>query len=295
MNNQFEYLGKSLQGLNCQVVVAMAVYQEDRAEWVAQAIDSILDQTYRDFILVVVADGPLPSAISSFLREKEQRNSQLVVLLGEENLGLSSCMNEVIDRCADLSPKYLFRMDADDISSTERLSKQVSFFEHHPEVSVLGTSLVEINEAGVEVGGRKLPLSHQEILEFLPKRCSMNHPTVAFRYSVFEQGFRYRKELKNTQDYFLWIELMHAGYIFENLSERLLKFRRVNDFYKRRGFNKSVNEFRARWMAMNRLKRYSFSNVLYALSVLALRIMPAKVVKLAYKLDRLILDKLVKH
>ncbi|MBN7820458.1 glycosyltransferase [Bowmanella sp. Y57] len=273
----------------------MAVYQEDRAEWVAQAIDSILDQTYRDFILVVVVDGPLPSAISSFLREKEQRNAQLVVLLGAENLGLSSCMNEVIDRCADLSPKYLFRMDADDISSTERLSKQVSFFEHHPEVSVLGTSLVEINEAGVEVGGRKLPLSHQEILEFLPKRCSMNHPTVAFRYRVFEQGFRYRKELKNTQDYFLWIELMHAGYIFENLSERLLKFRRVNDFYKRRGFNKSVNEFRARWMAMNRLKRYSLSNVLYALSVLALRIMPAKVVKLAYKLDRLILDKLVKH
>ncbi|WP_308422474.1 glycosyltransferase [Bowmanella pacifica] len=295
MNNQFEYLGKSLQGKCCQAVVAMAVYQEDRVEWVKQAVDSILEQTFRDFLLFVVVDGPLPSPILSFLQAAEQQTEQLVVLIGTENLGLSSCMNEVIERCAVLSPKYLFRMDADDISEVKRLEKQVSFFERHPHVSVLGTSLVEINEAGVEVGGRKLPLSHQEIFDFLPKRCSMNHPTVAFRYSVFEHGFRYRKELKNTQDYFLWIELMQAGYIFENLSERLLKFRRVNDFYKRRGFDKSINEFKARWFAMNKLKRYSLSNILYAVSVLALRIMPAKVVKLAYKLDRFILDKLVKH
>nr|WP_102798323.1 glycosyltransferase [Bowmanella denitrificans] len=273
----------------------MAVYHEDRVDWVRQSIESILRQTYQDFLLVVVVDGRLQPLIFSYLQAAERQSEQLVVLLGTENRGLSACMNEVIDRCAELAPKFFFRMDADDISSTDRMEKQIRFLESHPQVAVLGTSLTEINEAGVEVGGRKLPLSHQEILKFLPKRCSMNHPTVVFRYSIFESGFRYRKDLKNTQDYFLWIELMQAGYIFENLSERLLKFRRVNDFYKRRGFDKSVNEFKARWLAMRKLKRYSISNILYAVSVLALRLMPAKVVKLAYKLDRLILDKLVKH
>jgi hypothetical protein len=123
----------------------------------------------------------------------------------------------------------------------------------------------------------------------------MNHPTVVFRYSVFEQGFKYRENLLNTQDYFLWIELSAAGFQFANLSEKLLRFRRVNDFYKRRGLQKTINEFKARMFAMRALNKFSISNLLYAISVLTLRLMPPIIVKFAYKLDRLFLEKYIKH
>ena len=71
--------------------------------------------------------------------------------------------------------------------------------------------------------------------------------------------------------------------------------RRVNDFYKRRGLTKSLNEFKARFIAMRKLHRYSVFNTVYALAVLGLRLMPARVVKWAYKFDRILLEKIVKH
>jgi hypothetical protein len=79
------------------------------------------------------------------------------------------------------------------------------------------------------------------------------------------------------------------------LSDKLLKFRRVNDFYKRRGISKSLNEFRARFYAMKVLKKYSFGNIVYAFAVLGLRVMPGRVIKIAYKLDRYLLNKRVVH
>jgi hypothetical protein len=75
----------------------------------------------------------------------------------------------------------------------------------------------------------------------------------------------------------------------------LLRFRRVNDFYKRRGLIKSLNEFRARFRAMRWLKRLTPYNLLYACMVLGLRMMPSWVVKMAYKLDRHLLEKIIKH
>jgi len=112
---------------------------------------------------------------------------------------------------------------------------------------------------------------------------------------VFEKGFTYDARLMNTQDYFLWVTLASNGFIFRNLKDRLLKFRRVNNFYKRRGLSKSINEFRARVFAMVKLRQLNAYNLFYACSVLLLRLMPGKIVKLAYKLDRQLLDRFGKH
>ena len=115
------------------------------------------------------------------------------------------------------------------------------------------------------------------------------------RYNVFNDGHRYNGDLLNTQDYFFWITLASKGYIFRNLKDRLLKFRRVNNFYKRRGLSKSLNEFKARVYAITKLKQFSPYNFFYACGVLSLRLMPGKIVKLAYKLDRHLLERFGKH
>jgi glycosyltransferase involved in cell wall biosynthesis len=276
-------------------IVGLAVYGGDRLNWLEQSIVSILSQSYHDFLLIVVIDGKISNDIYEFLIAAEIKHPNIWLIHSTVNSGLSSCMNLVIEHAATLNAKYFFRMDSDDISLPERFASQVLFFENNPKVDVLGTSLIEINEVGKKVGKRKLPASHGEILRIFPRRCAINHPTVAIRFSVFGAGFRYKEELKNTQDYFFWTDLMAAGYRFANLPEPLLEFRRVNDFYKRRGLSKSLNEFKARFYAMKKLNRYTIGNVVYAFAVLFLRLMPAKVVKLAYKLDRYLLNKLVKH
>jgi glycosyltransferase involved in cell wall biosynthesis len=297
LSKQFSFLTPTGLSGPFETVVGMAVYLEDRFEWIEQAINSVLQQTYQNFVYVIVIDGEISDKIYTYLCDVCRQNKQMILVLNRNNSGLSSCMNFIVDwvLAEHSDTKYFFRMDADDISEKNRFSSQVQYLENHLNVSILGCALKEVNEIGDVVGKRKLPVQHSDIVKFLPKRCSINHPTVAIRFNVFKDGFRYNEALRNTQDYFLWIELAAAGYRFANLGEKLLQFRRVNDFYKRRGLAKSFNEFKARFYAMNVLKRYTIGNIVYAFSVLLLRLMPSKVVKLAYKLDRFLLARKVKH
>ena len=272
-------------------LVAMAVYHNDCLAWLQQAVDSVLCQSYQSFIYLIVIDGPVSDEITAFLNDTATNDSRIVLAKNAENVGLAASMNFAIEWGMALSLNYFFRMDADDISLPERLEKQVSFLNNHEKVGVLGAALTEINESGEKVGARIMPASHAQIVRVLPRRCSMNHPTVAFRYDVFRQGFRYDAELKNTQDYFLWIQLASEGIVFCNLKDRLLEFRRVNNFYKRRGLTKSLNEFRARLFAMRALRRLTPWNLIYACGVLTMRLMPARIVKMAYRMDRKMLEK----
>lgn len=271
-------------------VCGMSVYKNDRLPWIVQALDSVINQTFAVDLFVVVIDGFVDDSVSDYLSRTERLYSNLVIVHGLENSGLSACMNFVIDFTLPLKPSYFFRMDADDVSVLHRVEKQVALLEKHQDVDVLGSALWEIDEKGNRAGIRRLPLKHTELIASFSRRCPINHPTVAIRYKVFEQGYRYRDDMLNTQDYFLWIALAHAGYKFANVREPLLNFRRINGFYKRRGRGKSVNEFRARMLAMKQLEQWSVKNFAYACMVLTLRMMPAVVIKFAYNVDRFLLN-----
>lgn len=295
MSNNFSLNKAPSENVKTDVIVAMSVYKKDRLNWVKEAVSSIVSQEYSDFIFVITVDGPVSELLKDYLLALEVETDNVYIATGEKNVGLSACMNFIIDWAKRFDPKYFFRMDADDISSSERLSKQVAFLEANENVAVLGSALEEINEDGKVVGKRMLPLSHEEIVRFLPKRCSVNHPTVAIRYTVFNKGFRYQESYRNIEDYFLWAELAANGFVFTNLRDTLLKFRRANDFYVRRGFDKSLTEFKARLFTMKVLKKRSLSNYCYAVAVMILRLMPKAIIQLAYKVDRFFLEKMVKH
>jgi glycosyltransferase involved in cell wall biosynthesis len=297
LTNQFTLLSDVRVEPSVVAVMAMGVYVGDKLVWVEQAVNSLVGQTYQNHIIVIVIDGDVSDDIFTYLVNESKNLDNLLLVRSDINRGLSTCMNYVVDWTLSnvKTAKFFFRMDADDISDLYRLEHQIAFLEENPKISILGSGLIEINEQGEKVGQRKLPQKHSEIVRFLPKRCSINHPTVAIRLGVFEKGFRYRENLMNTQDYFFWADLAAAGFKFANLSDKLLKFRRVNDFYKRRGLSKSVNEFKARFYTMKVLHKYSLGNIIYAFSVLALRLMPARIVKIAYKIDRYFLNKRVIH
>ncbi|BFT29436.1 glycosyltransferase [Alteromonas sp. D210916BOD_24] len=295
MKNQFSILDNNYAKKEVETVVALAVYQADNAVWLKQSVESILTQSYKSFVFVIVIDGPIPQNLLAILTDAVRSDSRVILAQHSENKGLAGAMNNAIDYTSQYNPSFFVRMDADDVSEQNRLHKQINFLKRHKTVSVLGSALTEINEYGKKVGARVMPTTHKRIVSMLPRRCSMNHPTVAIRFDVFRDGHRYDESLRNTQDYFLWILLASKGYIFRNLSDRLLKFRRVNDFYKRRGYGKSLNEFKARLYAINKLKQYSPHNFVYACGVLMLRLMPSNVVKIAYKLDRHLLERFHKH
>lgn len=269
-----------------QLLVGMSVYHNDNIHWLQASVESVLEQTFQNFVFVIYIDGTVAPDIEKYLYETAGKDKRVKVFVSDVCLGLSHRMREIVDWGSSDKFDYFLRMDADDINVETRFERQVNFMQKNQEVDILGSSLIEVNEDNEKVGYRTVSEHHHILYRALPRRCPINHPTVCIRYSALTTKGNYNPKLKNTQDYFLWIEMAKNGAVFANLREPLLRFRRVDGFYKRRGKEKSLNELKARFKAMRDLKLWSTFNIAYALAVFSLRMMPAHIVKLAYKFDR---------
>ncbi len=118
------------------VSVVMATY--NRADAIGGAIDSILNQTYDDFELIIIDDGCTDG--TSQILEKYAAKDKRIVLLRQNNQGLAAARNTGVDKAQG---KYIAFMDDDDVSVPNRLKKQVTFLEKHPDYDAC-TCLVQI-------------------------------------------------------------------------------------------------------------------------------------------------------
>ena len=118
-----------------KVSVVMPVYNDER--YLAEAIASVLGQTYADFELIIVDDGSTDGS-RAIIEEYALRDSRVVPILLPGNLGQSSARNRGIERAGG---QYIAAMDGDDICLPDRLRRQVNFLDANPQVGVLGTNM----------------------------------------------------------------------------------------------------------------------------------------------------------
>lgn len=266
------------------LAVIMSVYHGDKADWLNQSIQSVFSQTFKSFDFFLQVDGNIDDSLREVISFFEHKYQNFYVEFYPSQKGLAFQLNRSIDRAnAQRRYDYFVRMDADDICDHQRFEKQISFFELNDSVSVLGTDTIEIDENGQEIFNKHMRGSHEEILKYIIKRCPVSHPTVMIKGSIFQDvSNRYNFRLKNTQDYFLWVDLIYKGYVFANLNEPLLYFRISKDFYSRRGFKKCFNEFYSRLYAMKKLKKISLSNIGFTVALFIMRLSPRYIKKIAY-------------
>ena len=266
-----------------KVGVVISVYKKDKVKYLKESIDSLFAQTHNYLHIFLYVDGYVEQELSDYI-ENLSVLSSVSVFWGKENSGLALRLNYLIDCILPIKKfKYVARMDADDICHPDRLKKQIDFLIANPEVDVVGSSIFEMNNAGQILSYKQMPTSDTELKKNIIKRCPFNHPTVMFRRRVFADGNRYSSYLKNTQDYYLWIELAKKGYTFANIDEPLLNFRVDDNFHVRRGKSKAKNDFNAKLYAMKQLECQSIKNWSYAFAIYALRMSPPIVSKTAYK------------
>lgn len=264
----------------------MCIYKNDNAIFVKEAIDSVINQEGITGHLYLFIDGPLSDSLVSCL-DSYKVHANCFFSFSRHNIGLASGLNYLIDNVIDLDNyDYIARMDADDICDSQRLLTQVRFLNETPAVSVVGSDVIEISESGEEIFYKKMDERHEDLLLKIIKKCPFNHPSVMFNISIFREGYRYRAELKNTQDYYFWIDLLAAGKIFHNINSPLLKFRVDSNFHSRRGFKKAVNDLQSRIYAFKKLNVLSFSNIIHTFLLFFLRLSPSFVKKVAYNLFR---------
>ncbi len=267
-----------------KIAVAMSVYHSDKLYLLKECIDSLINQTYKNMHVYIMVDGPVEKQVELYLAELSN-DENFSVEFFDENCGLATRLNQIIDKVVAVGEyDYIARMDADDISEKTRFSKQVNFLTQNNDVSVVGSDVIEINESGDKLFYKSMIAEHDELYANIIRRCPLNHPSVMFRTTIFDDPrIRYKSWLKNTQDYYFWVDLFKAGYHFANINEALLYFRIDSKFHSRRGFKKAINDFNSRCYAFKILRCYSFINIVHTGLLFALRVSPSFVKKIVYK------------
>jgi glycosyltransferase involved in cell wall biosynthesis len=181
-----------------RVSVVMAAYDAER--FIAQAVESILQQTLRSWELIVVDDGSTDGTRAILAAYADPR---VRVYSNESNLGQTASLNRGIGLARG---EFIARMDADDVSEPERLERQVAFLDRNPDIALAGSQYTQIDELGRTVPGARLPLQDAELRWAMLFYCPFVHAAVMFRRSpVVETVGVYDEALSYSMDFDLWV------------------------------------------------------------------------------------------
>lgn len=201
----------------------MCVYKE-KDSYLREAIESILNQTYKSFEFVIVGDTP-PSdreRVYGVIGEYASKDERIKFYPNENNIGITKSLNVGLGYCTG---KYIARMDADDICFSTRLEKQLAFMEMNPHILASGASSEFINEDGERIGRRSDYLEAPERIRLsVLKNSVLRHPLTIFRRIINGIEVRYDESFKYAQDYALWVWILQYGEI-SNIQEVLLYYR----------------------------------------------------------------------
>jgi glycosyltransferase involved in cell wall biosynthesis len=264
------------------VSVIMATFNEPRI-LLTESIESILNQTYRNFELIILDDSASEDTIST-IDEFAKMDSRIVVVRKNSKMGFVNALNEGIKRSKG---EFIARMDGDDISLNDRFSKQLAFFKAHPNVEICGGAIIQIDENGKGSQIIKYPLDTIACRDFFKTRDIFAHPTVMYRKEYFTRtGCMYRQERWN-EDTMMWYDALMNNTEVANLEDVILKFRVPSQFYtnKRCGYKLGKYQLKKR-LFINKNLHYGFQANLYAYCMFILMISPAFVRKIAYKVLR---------
>lgn len=201
------------------VTVILPVH--NAAAFVRSAIESILQQTFPGFELLIINDGSTDHSAEVIAAIKDPR---IVYINNERNIGLIASLNKGIQLAKG---KYIARMDADDLSLRERLQQQVAKMESDPGIAVLASFVDFINADGEVTGSwntDRQAVSENEIRALMMKTNCIAHPSVMIR-SEIARNYLYSEKQKGAEDWDLWMRVLADGKRIAKLPEVLLHYR----------------------------------------------------------------------
>lgn len=188
--------------------------------YLAAALDSMLNQTFRDYELILLDDGSTDGS-GEMLREYARRDRR-IRLIQRGNKGLVATLNEGL---ALAQGEFIGRMDADDVAFSERFARQIAYLQEHSECVAVGSQVLFIDARSRPIGPRaNLLVDHAAIDQaLLAGQWPLVHPTLLMRRTAVQKIGGYRDYL-TWEDHDLFLRLAEVGKL-ANLPEVLLKYR----------------------------------------------------------------------
>jgi glycosyltransferase involved in cell wall biosynthesis len=195
----------------------MSVYNGQK--YLRESIDSILNQTCKNFGFIIINDGSEDNSLAILLEYQTKDNRLLIV--NQSNIGLTRSLNRGVKLAAS---EYIARQDADDISLPTRLEKQLNYMENHPEVAVIGCLGDIFIANGILQTSKALKYSREGIKRHLAGKNLFMHGSAMMRKSCLAKVGFYREFFRHSQDYDLWLRLSQY-FDIDILSEHLYQYR----------------------------------------------------------------------
>lgn len=256
-----------------KVSVIMGVYNCKNFKLLRDSIDSILNQTFTDFELLICNDGSTNDTLNQ-LKQIEELDERIRIISYDTNQGLSFALNTCLK---EAKGEYIARQDDDDISKPERLRKQVEFLDKNLSYSFVGTCADVYDDNGV--WGKYFVPEKPTKYDFYWNSPFM-HPTIVIRKRAYDSvhGYRCAKETRRCEDYDLFMRLYAQGFIGANLLESLYYYRIENREDKRRIMKYRVDEAIVRAKGYWKLHMYP-KGILYVLKPIAVGLIPKNIFK----------------
>ncbi len=278
---------------NSLLSVLLCVYKNDNPYYLYQCLNSVLTlQVYKPNEVIIVIDGPIPLVLENEIQKFSFDYPSIIkVVRSEVNRGLAAALNLGVKNCNGF---YIARMDSDDISLPNRFLLQMNFLLNNPNIDVLGGAIEEVDENTRFLIDTFYPLSHEDIVKFLPKGAPFAHPTVVIKRSVlidnpYNDGFNVfsKYEVSSNEDIELWFRLTKKSYLFANIPEKILQFRRSKNFFKKRNYKQAFMEFKIFWKGTYQIFGFSIF-LIYPVLRLFVRFLPKFLLSFAYNYRNLI-------
>jgi glycosyltransferase involved in cell wall biosynthesis len=192
------------------------------AKFLAQAIESILNQTYSDFEFIIIDDGSTDNS-RVIAEEYAAKDKRIILSHNKKNLTLPTSLNLGL---LSVHGEYIVRMDSDDVAMPRRIEKLLSFMEEpgNENIAVCGSMCEVIDENSKVIGMKKFPQEDIEIKEALWFRNPIQHSAAIIRKRCLDELGGYNVSFPQTQDYELWFRIGRT-YKLHNFPEALLQYR----------------------------------------------------------------------
>lgn len=196
------------------VSILLPAYNAEK--FIANAVNSMLDQTYSNIEIIVINDGSTDSTEKIVLEFKDPR---VILHNNDGNIGLIATLNKGIDLC---NGKYIARMDADDISYPERIKLQVNKMESDSSIGICGTAFDQYS-ANTLYKSHEIrpdyPLDNDTIQVNLLHHIRLCHGTAIFKKEVLEK-FKFDSDYSHAEDFELWTRIQDE-YQMANIPESM--------------------------------------------------------------------------
>ncbi len=191
----------------------------NRAHFIREAIESVLQQTYQNWELLILDDASTDDTehvIDSFVTG----DSRIQYLPTPQNLGITKNRNRGL---REAHGEYIAILDSDDVwCDATKLERQVSYLESHPDALLVGTQVKVIDENGAQVGALAYKIADADIRKTILLRNEFAHSSIVFRMCP---GVHYDETVPIWEDYELILNLGTRGAL-ANLTETMTAYRK---------------------------------------------------------------------